>query len=47
MGTLTDFDWTQTIEFDWTAKVNSSGDYIFDKLPMQIPQCRLTPFALL
>lgn len=32
VGTLTDFDWTQTIEFDWTAKVNSSGDYIFDKI---------------
>ena len=32
VGTLTDFDLTQTIEFDWTAKVNSSGDYIFDKI---------------
>lgn len=29
---LVPFPWTHTVEFDWTAKVNSSGDYIFDKI---------------
>lgn len=30
--TMPDFTWTHTIEFDWTAKINSQGDYIFDKI---------------
>lgn len=27
-----DFTWTHTVEFDWTAKLNSDGDYIFDTI---------------
>ena len=30
--TAPDFGWTHTIEFDWTAKINSKGDFIFDNI---------------
>lgn len=27
-----EFSWTHKVEFDWTAKTNSSGDYIFNTI---------------
>lgn len=27
-----DFPWTHTVEFDWSARLNSEGDYVFDEI---------------